>query len=643
MENEIDVSPEKNESKDTISNYIFLLSSEKGSLSLLNSYMTFINDYYQALNDFYKNLTEIEFHFLNEDSFETLLKETPFFQLGKEIKNTLKVQIKHLYSVINNVEIYNAFNTCLNKLSNVLKKISKTFNQRERYEKLKPLLPALEQLYSKIENKIIDEYIIKKYKKHLLEVDEEPLKATIAQAKYLEKTVLFVKDDYEKELVENSNLFDPEFDEVFNELKNNVKNLFLLLKANNISYLDVLEKEINLISKNYNEIKDNKENKEDKEDNEIKEIKENKENKEDKEDNEIKDNNETTEDKKDDVKKEDKDYKECKENNEKEEIKNIIQETKEETLKEKKEKISTINKYKIEILTNPTIKVKMVEDNTIEDNKNEININHKEKNLKEKEKNKNKDYDDILTLNEEDIYKIVSTIYSYDLKLIDTTLYNLDKENKKLSVKSLSEKLFSFDKENNIDEKIKEKELDELFGLLNNEDNLLKFFMTLNNFRATGQYSLTKNVFDIIVKIFNIALDYMLIKPIPKLDELIVILSQTFFIKKDETKYYIQKSIKNHALFKKQQFWEKQLNNSIEKEFERLENDEKVRNIFLTKELKKKKKREMLTAKIIPFTSYIKEFGADEQMILNIVNPIMDKYNLDERTRDICLLYLKDK
>ena len=227
--------------------------------------------------------------------------------------------------------------------------------------------------------------------------------------------------------------------------------------------------------------------------------------------------------------------------------------------------------------------------------------------------------------------------------MIDTTLYNLDKENKKLSVKSLSEKLFSFDKENNIDEKIKEKELDELFGLLNNEDNLLKFFMTLNNFRATGQYSLTKNVFDIIVKIFNIALDYMLIKPIPKLDELIVILSQTFFIKKDETKYYIQKSIKNHELFKKQQFWEKQLNNSIEKEFERLENDEKVRNIFLTKELKEKKKREMLTAKIIPFTSYIKEFGADEQMILNIVNPIMNKYNLDERTRDICLLYLKDK
>ena len=627
MENEIDVSPKKNESKDTISNYIFLLSSEKGSLSLLNSYMTFINEYYQALNDFYKNLTEIEFHFLNEDSFETSFKENPFFQLGKEIKNTLKVQIKHLYSVINNVEIYNAFNTCLNKLSNVLKKLSRTFNQRERYEKLKPLLPALEKLYSMIENKIIDEYIIKKYKKHLLEVNEEPLKATIAQAKSLESTVLFVKDDYEKELVENSNRFDPEFDEVFNELKNNVKNLFLLLKANNISYLDVLEKEINLISKNYNEIKDNKENKENKEDNERK------------------DNNETKEDKKEDERKEEKDYKECKENNEKEEIKNIIQETREETLGKKKEKISILNKYKIKILTNPTIKVKMVEDNTIKDNKNENNINHKEKNLKEKEKekNKNKDNDDILTLNEEDIYKIVSTIYSYDLKLIDTTLYNLDKENKKLLVKSLSEKLFSFDIENNIDEKIKEKELDELFGLLNNEDNLLKFFMTLNNFRATGQYSLTKNVFDIIVKIFNIALDYMLIKPIPKLDELIVILSQTFFIKKDEKKYYIQNLIKNHSLFKKQQFWEKQLNNSIEKEFERLENDEKVRNIFLTKELKEKKKREMLTAKIIPFTSYIKEFGADEQMILNIVNPIMNKYNLDERTRDICLLYLKDK
>jgi hypothetical protein len=62
----------------------------------------------------------------------------------------------------------------------------------------------------------------------------------------------------------------------------------------------------------------------------------------------------------------------------------------------------------------------------------------------------------------------------------------------------------------------------------------------------------------------------------------------------------------------------------------------------LPKEVKERKKREVITTKIIPFTSFIKEFGADNDMILKIINPIMDEYELDENTKMSCLILVQD-
>ena len=628
MENEIDKSPPKiNESKKNnlnFSNYFFLLTNQKESQNLLESFSSFINKYDETLNSYYKSLTEIEFHFLNEDKFKSSIKETPFFQLGKSIKSALKVQKDIIFSVITNDKIFTAFKKCVADLSNILKESSIAINQKTFTDSFNTISSSLYEKQSAMESKIIDEYISKKYKKNLINLDNEPLKTTIEQTRFLEKTFLALKEKYKNDIIKNNNKFSQQCITVFNEMKKTVEEIISILKNNNASFVDALQKEFNLISKIGKEEKIEKENKEDKE------------NKIDKKNEEDKENKEVT----------DKGDKVDKKNEEDKETKNIIQETREETTKENSGNLNFFN-YKLKVIKDKTFKTKKIED--INDDKNDINTKNKErkgrKTVKNK-KSKNEDllfaFDNSLTLTEEDVYNIVSSIYNLDFTMIDKTEYDLDKEKKKLLVNQLSEKLFSFDLDNHTDEKITDKEVEELYDLLNNEDIKLKFFILLNNYRSTGKFIMTQRVFDIVTIIFKKTLDYMLNKPVPQLDGLVVILSQTFYMMKDEKKFYLQEAIKDHAIFKKQEFWENQLKASIKKEINKIETEDKNRALGLPKEVKERKKRDLITAKIIPFTSFIKEFGADNDMILKIINPIMDEYKLDENTRMSCLIFVQD-
>ena len=154
---------------------------------------------------------------------------------------------------------------------------------------------------------------------------------------------------------------------------------------------------------------------------------------------------------------------------------------------------------------------------------------------------------------------------------------------------------------------------------------------------------MTESIFNIIKKIFYIALDYMLVNHNTKLDTLIIILSQTFYIEKDNKKIYIQEVIKGHALFQKEEFWKDHLNIIIDEEINKIEKNEKIGRIVFPKEVKMRKIKEIITAKIIPISSYMSEFGASKELTLKIIDPIIDKYNLDETTKILCLSLIKDK
>ena len=225
--------------------------------------------------------------------------------------------------------------------------------------------------------------------------------------------------------------------------------------------------------------------------------------------------------------------------------------------------------------------------------------------------------------------------------MLNKTDYNLDIEKEKLKVIKLSEKLLPLNKKDNPEEIITEEEINKLYKLLNVKENLMKFIIFLNNYRTKGKFKLSERVFDIIKNIFNKTQDYLLKNRDRALVDLIIILSQTFYIIKDEQKFFLQQAINGHELYKKEEFWQNYMEDTINSEIDTFEEEIKKELIKYKKEVKEKKIREIISSKLIPFVAYMSGFGASKEMILNIINPIIEKYNFEENSRMILLSLLE--
>ena len=67
----------------------------------------------------------------------------------------------------------------------------------------------------------------------------------------------------------------------------------------------------------------------------------------------------------------------------------------------------------------------------------------------------------------------------------------------------------------------------------------------------------------------------------------------------------------------------------------------KMEKLYSQMKLRKKKINEIIITKIIPVQSYMAEFGVTKEMILNIINPIMNKYSIDESKRILVMTMLE--
>lgn len=91
-----------------------------------------------------------------------------------------------------------------------------------------------------------------------------------------------------------------------------------------------------------------------------------------------------------------------------------------------------------------------------------------------------------------------------------------------------------------------ENELNEYIDFIfTKEIYLLKFLECLNNYRSTGRYEISNDLFEILKRIFDKAADYLIDHNTNKdLYNLLIILSQTFYIQKNGEKYFLQKELK---------------------------------------------------------------------------------------------------
>ena len=248
--------------------------------------------------------------------------------------------------------------------------------------------------------------------------------------------------------------------------------------------------------------------------------------------------------------------------------------------------------------------------------------NYQNDKLKDNNLQKNENYGkDYLLLNDKEIYEIISKFYSYDLKILDKSKYNLEEQKGKLIAMELSNHILTYSENNESTiSKLKEKYNEILQSInskiINNLINIEKFFVALN-----------EKFFDLVIYIYNEA-NNLLIKNMDfKLEDLMIILSQTYYKVNNGQKVYILEWIKSHDLYKDVEFWKNLIIKKINDEFTSIKNYN-PKYVF-----NQEKKDEVIMPKIISFSDLMKEFDISKDKINETFNHVFDKYKCSEATR----------
>ena len=276
-------------------------------------------------------------------------------------------------------------------------------------------------------------------------------------------------------------------------------------------------------------------------------------------------------------------------------------------------------------------------------------INEEEKNISEIKsfKHKNsinkqvKNY--IITGN--DIYNIVKKIYDYNFETIDKEIYNLSIEKNKLEITKLASKLLGYDfyKHEKLQKTEKMSE-DEIINYINfiflKEDYIIEFLARLNNYRTIGKLELSVDLFNTIKIIFDKAADYLMIKSSDRIYNFLIILSQTFYIVKNNEKYFLQKELLHKEFFRSVEFWNNKLDKTIDEEIERLDEELAKNGVELNENKKNRKKEEILFTKFISFIASLNGFELEKEKIDKILFPLFEKYNVKEEMKKSILSLL---
>lgn len=288
-----------------------------------------------------------------------------------------------------------------------------------------------------------------------------------------------------------------------------------------------------------------------------------------------------------------------------------------------------------EVINKEKYSIKII--NEEEKNKIEMYLNHLNQN------NNNKENQNIL-ISVKDIYNIVEKIYSYNFETIKKDEYDLDIEKEKIQILEKTGKLLGYNfylNEATKKENMSENEINDFINfVISKEEYTIEFLTRINNYRSSGNYELSPDLFLMIKQIFNKAADKLMEKNNSKISNFLIILSQTFYIMIDNNKYFLQKELKKKEFFQNTEFWLNKLDNSIKEEFERFESELISNNINLNEKKKERKKEDILFTIFISSITSLNGFELDKEKIDKIIFPLIDKYNVKEETKKTILSLL---
>lgn len=250
------------------------------------------------------------------------------------------------------------------------------------------------------------------------------------------------------------------------------------------------------------------------------------------------------------------------------------------------------------------------------------------------------DTDDVkvptINLNEKDIYNVVKFFIGLSL-YVDSSEYNINLEKHKVEVLKLAEKLLLFGfKTKNAKEfqdvlPIKEEEVVSLQNYIQkNKIFIITFLHIINKYRTLGIFEMPNKEFEIIGNIFKLILDITLKEKTEedyRIINLIIVLSQTFYINKDGKKYYISEQLKGHNIFSNLDFLLKYINFFINEEIEKSVSKSKIA-------VTEKRKQEIVFGTILPFCNFLKEMEISKDELNKIIEGLAHDYNLNDEFKN---------
>ena len=232
---------------------------------------------------------------------------------------------------------------------------------------------------------------------------------------------------------------------------------------------------------------------------------------------------------------------------------------------------------------------------------------------------------------EEGIFNTIKKMME-NFDLLEKKNYDLELEEEKLRCKYLTLKILSFAPKSKLFSskisKISPQEVEELDKFLQKKKNRVTFIQKLSQFRTKGIFEFPEKEYYILSRLFN-----NIVKIIEKEEDYecavnIIILSQTYYIIKNNKKEYLQKEIMDNELFKSKKFWETFVNYSINKEIENSKKTDEKNGIKNNDKENEEKYSNIVFAQLVPITNNMIEFGLDINIVEEIILPIIKQYNI---------------
>ena len=248
---------------------------------------------------------------------------------------------------------------------------------------------------------------------------------------------------------------------------------------------------------------------------------------------------------------------------------------------------------------------------------------------------------------EEEIFMTIKKMIE-NFELLDKKNFDLVVEEEKLRCKYLTLKILSFAPTNklyaNQISKITLDEVEEIDDMLQKKMNRVIFIQKLSQFRTRGIFEFPEREYNILSRLFN-----KIVKIIESEQDYesainIIILSQTYYLIKNNQKEYLQKTIMNNELFKTKKFWETFVNYSINKEIELSQKtDEKNGVVINYKKEKEEKYSNIVSAQLVPITVNMIDFGLDINIVEEIILPIIKQYKISPEFAEVVMTTINMK